>query len=112
MIPPEVQLMYICISASNLLDLLNGKSGSKLNTYISIGVGVALSVVIAIIVGRVVKKELDKMKALGILIILAAKKLEEEKKEEHAKEEQLQEDAVKTESAKEDPIKDEPKLEL
>jgi len=62
MFPPEAQLIYICITASNLLDLLNGKSGNKRASYISIGVGVALSIIIGVIVGRIVKKELDKMK--------------------------------------------------
>ena len=65
MIPSEAQIIYICISASNLLDMLNGKSGNMMYTYISIGVGAVLSIIIAIIVGRVIKKELEKMKKLG-----------------------------------------------
>ena len=62
MIPPEVMLLYVCVSASNLLDVLNGKTGKKWPTYVSIGVGVGLAVIIGIIIGKVVKRELDKIK--------------------------------------------------
>jgi hypothetical protein len=63
MIPPEILLIYICVSASNLLDALNGKTKQKWSTYVSIGVGVGLSIVIGVIIGRVVKKQLDKIKS-------------------------------------------------